>query len=79
MLEDSARANALRAIIKKINKEVDSKLKGVKKEDRVKREYMYIIIGIIDQYREQVKLLGFTHTQMIYYMGVINGSFIDRG
>ena len=78
-MEDSARANALRAIIKKINKEVDMQLKGVKQADRVKKEYMYIIMKIIDQYREQVKQLGFTHTQMIYYMGVINGSFIDRG
>ena len=78
-MEDSARANALRAIIKKINKEVDQKLKGVKQADRVKREYIDVIMGIIDKYREQVKQLGFTHTQMIYYMGVINGSFIDRG
>ena len=78
-MEDSARANALRAIIKKINKEVDQKLKGVKQSDRVKREYVDVIMGIIDKYREQVKQLGFTHTQMIYYMGVINGSFIDRG
>ena len=78
-MEDSARANALRAIIKKINKEVDQQLKGVRQADRVKKEYMYVIMGIIDRYREQFKLLGFTHTQMIYYMGVINGSFIDRG
>lgn len=78
-MEDSARANALRAIIKKINKEVDQKLKGVKQADRVKREYVDVIIGIIDKYREQVKQLGFTHTEMIYHMGVINGSFIDRG
>lgn len=78
-MDDAARQNALRSIIKTINKEIDQKLKGVKQADRVKREHLDVIMGIIDKYREQVKQLGFTHTQMIYYMGVINGSFIDRG
>ena len=40
-----------------------------------KKENMEIVLQIINKHRETVKLLGFSHHQFIYRMGVMNGVF----
>ena len=77
-MTDSAKQNALRAIIRQINAEINTQLAGVAPEDRVKNEYKSVIFKIFDKHRETIKLLGFTHTQFLYQMSLINGVIKER-
>ena len=70
--------NALTAIIKSINQEVKMRIPNANEKTMCKKENMEIILQIIDRHRETVKLLGFTHHQFIYRMGVMNGVYKDR-
>lgn len=54
---DSAKQNALRAIIRQINAEINTQLAGVAPEDRVKNAYKSVIFKIFDKHREKIKLL----------------------
>ena len=75
---DSAKQNALRAIIRQINAEINTQLAGVKPKDRIKTEHMGVIFKIFDKHRETIKLLGFSHTQFLYQMSLINGVIKER-
>ena len=75
---DSAKQNALRAIIRQINAEINIRLAGVAPEDRIKQEHKSVIFKIFDKHRETIKLLGFTHTQFLYQMSLINGVIKER-
>lgn len=70
--------NALTAIIKSINQEVKKLIPNADSKAMSKKENMEIILQIIDRHRETVKLLGFTHHQFIYRMGVMNGVYKDK-
>ena len=75
---DSAKQNALRAIIRQINAEINTQLAGVDPKERVKNEYKSVIFKIFDKHREKIKHLGFTHTQFLYEMSLINGVIKER-
>ena len=77
-MTDSAKQNALRAIIRQINADINTQLAGVAPEDRVKNEHNSVIFKIFDRHRETIKLLGFTHTQFLYQMSLINGVIKER-
>ena len=77
-MTDSAKQNALRAIIRQINAEINTQLAGVAPEDRIKQEHKSVIFKIFDKYRETIKLLGFSHTQFLYQMSLINGVIKER-
>ena len=75
---DSAKQNALRAIIRQINAEIDTQPAGVAPEDRIKQEHKSVIFKIFDKHREIIKLLGFSHTKFLYQMSLINGVIKER-
>ena len=75
---DSAKQNALRAIIRQINADINTQLAGVAPKDRIKQEHKSVIFKIFDKHRETIKLLGFTHTQFLYQMSLINGVIKER-
>ena len=75
---DSAKQNALRAIIRQINAEINTQLAGVAPKDRIKQEHKSVIFKIFDKHRETIKLLGFSHTQFLYQMSLINGVIKER-
>lgn len=77
-MSDSSKQNALRAIIRQINADINAHLAGVAPEDRVKNEHKSVIFKIFDRHRETIKLLGFTHTQFLYQMSLINGVIKER-
>lgn len=77
-MTDSAKQNALRAIIRQINADINTQLSGIAPKDRVKNEYKSVIFKIFDKHRETIKLLGFTHTQFLYQMSLINGVIKER-
>ena len=70
--------NALIAIIKSINQEVKKRIPKATEKTMCKKENMEIVLQIINKHRETVKLLGFSHHQFIYRMGVMNGVYKDR-
>ena len=72
-MSDSSKQNALRAIIRQINADINNQLSGVAPKERIKSKYMSVIFKIFDKHRETIKLLGFTHTQFLYQMSLING------
>lgn len=78
-MTEQEKQNALRAIIRKINAEINKQLAGIAPEDRVKQEHKGVIFSIFDKHRETVRLLGFSHTQFLYQMSLINGVAKDRG
>ena len=67
--------NALIAIIKSINQEVKKRIPNATEKAMCKKENMEIVLQIIDKHRDTVKLLGFSHHQFIYRMGVMNGVY----
>lgn len=75
---DSAKQNAIRAIIRQINTDINIQLSGVAPKDRIKQEHKSVIFKIFDKHRETIKLLGFTHTQFLYQMSLINGVIKER-
>ena len=75
---DSAKQNALRAIIRQINDDINTQLAGVEPKERIKSKHMSVIFKIFDKHREKIKLLGFTHTQFLYQMSLINGVIKER-
>ena len=77
-MTDSAKQNALRAIIRQINTDINIQLAGVVPEDRIKQEHKSVIFKIFDKHRETIKLLGFSHTQFLYQMSLINGVIKER-
>ena len=77
-MTDIARQNALRAIIRQINADINIQLAGVEPKERVKAKHMSVIFKIFDEHREAIKLLGFTHTQFLYQMSLINGVIKER-
>jgi len=77
-MNDASKENALIAIIRAINEEVKRLLPSVKQKDMCKKENMDVILSIIGKHKETVRLLGFTHHQFIYRMGVMNGVYKDR-
>ena len=77
-MTDAAKQNALRAIIRQINAEINTQLAGVEPEERIKSKHMGVIFKIFDKHRETIKLLGFTHTQFLYQMSLINGVIKER-
>ena len=72
-MSDSSKQNALRAIIRQINADINTQLAGVAPKERIKSKHMSVIFKIFDKHRETIKLLGFTHTQFLYQMSLING------
>lgn len=77
-MTDSAKQNALRAIILQINAEINTQLAGVAPKERIKSKHMGVIFEIFDKHRETIKLLGFSHTQFLYEMSLINGVIKER-
>ena len=77
-MSDSSKQNALRAIIRQINTDINTQLAGVSPEDRIKQEHKSVIFKIFDKHRETIKLLGFSHTQFLYQMSLINGVIKER-
>ena len=77
-MADSAKQNALRAIILQINAEINTQLAGVAPKERIKSKHMGVIFKIFDKHREKIKLLGFSHTQFLYEMSLINGVIKER-
>ena len=77
-MSDSSKQNALRAIIRQINAEINTQLAGVEPEERIKSKHMGVIFKIFDKNRETIKLLGFSHTQFLYEMSLINGVIKER-
>ena len=77
-MSDSSKQNALRAIIRQINAEINTQLAGVEPEDRIKQEHKSVIFKIFDKHRETIKHLGFSHTQFLYQMSLINGVIKER-
>lgn len=77
-MSDSSKQNALRAIIRQINADINIHLAGVEPKDRVKDKYKSVIFKIFDKHRETIKLLGFSHTQFLYQMSLINGIIKER-
>lgn len=77
-MSDSSKQNALRAIIRQINAEINTQLSGVEPKDRIKNEHKSVIFKIFDKHREKIKLLGFSHTQFLYQMSLINGVIKER-
>ena len=77
-MTDSAKQNALRAIIRQINAEINTQLAGVAPKERIKSKHMGVIFKIFDKHRETIKHLGFTHTQFLYEMSLINGVIKER-
>ena len=77
-MTDIARQNAIRAIIRQINTDINIQLAGVAPEDRIKQEHKSVIFKIFDKHRETIKLLGFSHTQFLYQMSLINGVKKER-
>ena len=75
---DSAKQNALRAIIRQINAEINTQLAGVEPKERIKSKHKSVIFKIFDKHRETIKHLGFTHTQFLYEMSLINGVIKER-
>ena len=74
-MSDSSKQNAIRAIIRQINADINTQLAGVAPKERIKSKHMGVIFKIFDKHRETIKLLGFTHTQFLYQIGQINGQF----
>ena len=77
-MSDSSKQNALREIIRQINADINTQLAGVAPEDRIKQQHKSVIFKIFDKHRETIKLLGFTHTQFLYQMSIINGVIKER-
>ena len=77
-MSDSSKQNALRAIIRQINADINNQLAGVAPKERIKSKYMSAIFKIFDKHRETIKLLGFSHTQFLYQMSLINGVIKER-
>ncbi len=77
-MSDSSKQNALRAIIRQINADINIQLAGVEPKERVKAKHMSVIFKIFDKHRETIKLLGFTHAQFLYQMSLINGVTKER-
>ena len=77
-MSDSSKQNALRAIIRQINTDINTQLAGVELKDRIKQEHKSVIFKIFDKHRETIKLLGFSHTQFLYQMSLINGVIKER-
>lgn len=77
-MTDSAKQNALRAIIQQINADINTQLAGVAPKERIKSKHMGVIFKIFDKHRETIKHLGFTHTQFLYEMSLINGVIKER-
>lgn len=50
-MTDSAKQNALRAIIRQINTDINIQLAGVVPEDRIKQEHKSVIFKIFDKQR----------------------------
>ena len=77
-MTDSAKQNALRAIIRQINADINTQLAGVEPEERIQNQYKSVIFKIFDKHREKIKLLGFSHTKFLYEMSLINGLIKER-
>ena len=77
-MSDSSKQNALRAIIRQINADINTQLAGVEPKERIKSKHMGVIFKIFDKHRETIKLLGFSHTQFLYEMSLINGVIKER-
>ena len=77
-MTDSAKQNALRAIIRQINADINTQLAGVEPKERIKSKHIGVIFKIFDKHRETIKLLGFSHTQFLYEMSLINGVIKER-
>ena len=77
-MTDSAKQNAIRAIIRQINAEINIQLAGVEPKERIKSKHMGVIFKIFDKHRETIKLLGFSHTQFLDQMSLINGVIKER-
>lgn len=77
-MTDIARQNALRAIIRQINADINIQLAGVAPKERIKSKHRRVIFNIFDKHRETIKLLGFTHAQFLYQMSLINGVIKER-
>jgi hypothetical protein len=77
-MSDSSKQNAIRAIIRQINAEINTQLAGVAPEERIKSKHMGVIFKIFDKHRETIKLLGFSHTQFLYQMSLINRVIKER-
>jgi hypothetical protein len=65
--------NALRAIVKQLNKDLNKAL-----DKQPKSLHLAIMTPIIDAASAKAALIGFTHTQMIYAMAVMNGIFKEK-
>ena len=74
----SAKQNALRTIIRQINADINVQLAGVEPKERIKSKRMSVIFKIFDKHRETIKHLGFSHTQFLYQMSLINGVIKER-
>ena len=72
-MTDSAKQNAIRALIRQIYADFNTQLAGVEPKERIKSKHMGVIFKIFDKHRETIKLLGFSHTQFLYEMSLING------
>ena len=77
-MTDIARQNALRAIIRQINADINIQLAGVAPKERIKSKHIGVIFKIFDKHRETIKILGFSHTQFLYQMSLINGVIKER-
>ena len=77
-MTDSAKQNALRAIIRQINADINNQLAGVAPKERIKSKHIGVIFKIFDKHRETIKHLGFTHTEFLYHMSLINGVIKER-
>ena len=75
---DSAKQNALRTIIRQINADINTQLAGVAPKERIKSKHMGVIFKIFDKHRETIKHIGFSHTQFLYEMSLINGVIKER-
>lgn len=77
-MSDSSKQNALREIIRQINADINAQLAGVPPKERIKDKHKSVIFKIFDKHRETIQLLGFTHTQFLYQMSLINGVIKER-
>jgi len=65
--------NALRAIAKQLNKDLSKAL-----DNQPKSLHLSIMTPIIDAASAKAAMIGFTHTQMIYTMAILNGVFKEK-
>jgi hypothetical protein len=65
---ESIKLNALRAIAKRCNDEMNT----------IARSNLSALTIVSSKYAEQAKLLGFSKTEMMIEIGYINGQLTDR-